>query len=209
MKALSITFCFLMVIITSCQREDTIAPLILPNTDTITHYFGDVYIDAGAEVLDDKDCDAGPAEIILNEVDIYHYGSYNVKYYAEDNAGNSSRVVRKVNIVLKPEQYYDLTYAASDTCTSGNYYYDALIQDCDCEINAVTIANISNFGSSATFTIPLSGTYNHILKLSDTLYDISFFGSGEMSPGADTIRWSYSISDSVNTDACTSVWVKN
>lgn len=170
---------------------------------------GEAYVDAGTEVIDDKDCNAGPAEIIVNEVDINSYGTYNVRYAASDAAGNSARATRFVDIVLKPEYYYDLTYTATDECTSGSYFYDGLIQDCDCDSNAVTVGNISGFGLSATFTIPLEGIYNQELNLDETLYDISFEGTGIMSPGADTITWNYSISDSITTDVCTSTWVKN
>jgi hypothetical protein len=197
------------LILFSCKKPDTISPFILINEDTVIHYFGETYTDAGAEVIDDKDCNAGPAEIILNEVDIYHYGTYSVKYYASDEAGNSSRATRLVDVILKPENYYALVYTASDTCTSGNYYYEGLIQDCDCGDNAVTVSNISNFGPSATFTLPIEGTYNELINLDTSLFAITFLGSGEISSGTDTIRWSYSISDSVTMDVCTSTWLKN
>jgi hypothetical protein len=206
---LATAVCFAILLTTSCEKTDTIDPFIIPNTDTLVHYLGEPYIDAGAQVIDNNDCNLPQAEIILNEVNTSRYGTYNVKYYAQDMAGNSTRTTRFVDIVLKPEQYYSLNYDAADTCTTGIYTYTAYIQDCDCEDAFVTVSNISNFGLSATFTLQLQGQYNHTLNLDTSLFAISFLGTGTLSPAADTLRWNYTISDSVTSDVCVSTWVKN
>lgn len=88
------------------------------------------------------------------------------------------------------------------------FLYTGLVQDCNCPQNAVTVANISNFGMSALFTLPIDGQYNEIILMDTSKAAVSFYGEAKMSTGADTLFWNYSIADSVNTDVCSSVWIK-
>lgn len=181
------------------------------NSDTTsTHYRGDPYNDPGASALDNYDCDLSTNILTTSLVDINRYGTYEVIYTLEDESGNVAKETRSVDIILPVEDYYSLEYQAYDTCTSYNYFYTALIQDCDCpDPLSVTVSNLSNFGQSALFTLPISGTYQEYLTLDTTKAAIHFEGFGIMTPGADTINWSYSISDSINTDVCKSVWIKH
>ncbi|MBC8047989.1 MAG: DUF5011 domain-containing protein [Fimbriimonadaceae bacterium] len=193
----------------SCSKTDIIAPIILLHNDTTTHYFGEPYIDAGGDIADDKSCNLDSLVIIDSNIDIYHYGTYTITYQAEDEAGNIGIAEREVDIILKPSDYYSLSYNASDTCSTGNYYYTGLVQDCDCSNTAITIGNISNFGLSALFTLEINGRYNQKIILDTTRFAITFLGDGIMTPGTDTIRWNYTISDSIISDVCVSTWIKN
>lgn len=186
------------------------APVILLKEDTVLHYLNEPYVDAGITVLDDKSCTIDTSDIKTTvNVDITRYGEYSVVYIAEDAADNRSRLTRSVDVILRPLNYFDETYSAMDSCTSGNYPYTGYIQDCDCGLNAVTVGNISNFGSSALFTLDLSGRYSEKILLDTTRLGVTFTGTGIMSKSADTLKWTYTISDSINSDFCTSVWLKN
>jgi len=206
---LSILVSLCGILIISCKREDTISPKIIVNSDLVgVHYRTEPYEDAGAEVADNHACDLSASLQIINEVDINHYGSYSVTYIVEDEAGNTSQEVRTVDIILPINDYYNQNYSAFDTCTSGNYFYTGLVQDCDCADFAVTVGNISNLGLSASFNLPVFGQYNQSLSLDTIKAAISFNGIGTMSSGADTINWEYIIQDSLSTDVCRSVWIK-
>ncbi|MBC8172493.1 MAG: DUF5011 domain-containing protein [Chitinophagales bacterium] len=194
----------------SCKKADTEAPFIVMNADTVMyHYLGTAYIDPGAQAIDNYTCDLDDAVLAENNIDIYRYGPYAVTYTATDDAGNTGVATRVVDIILQPSNYYSLDYSATDSCTSGVYNYTGSVQDCDCDADAVTVLNISNFGASATFTLPLTGRYNHIILLDTTKSAITFSGAGIMSRAIDTIQWNYTISDSITEDVCTSTWVKN
>ncbi len=183
--------------------------IILRDDATAVHYRGESYTDPGAQVADNYTCVPDLDFETLNLVDTSRYGTYQVIYTVTDEAGNESELIRTVNVVLPIEDYYQIEYKAYDTCTSNIYIYSGLIQDCDCPNFSVTVGNISNFGLSATFTLPVSGTYNEILSLDTTKASVHFEGFGTMSPSAETIRWEYSITDSISTDVCTSTWIKD
>lgn len=192
----------------SCKKADTQAPVITLTPDTLVHYLNYPYIDPGFTVTDNQSTGLEAKVIVQGTVDIHNYGSYSINYSVADENGNTGTASRKVDIVLSKDNYYYLTYAAYDSCTSGNFSYTGLVQDCNCPQNAVTVANISNFGMSALFTLPIDGQYNEIILMDTTKAAVSFYGEAKMSTGADTLFWNYSIADSVNTDVCSSVWIK-
>lgn len=183
-------------------------PVISLNADTTLHYLNQPFIDPGFYVTDNHSCDLADEVEITNPVDINNYGTYTITYNVSDEAGNKAVAERPVDIILNKSDYYHLTYVATDSCTSGTFFYNALIQDCDCPQNAVTVANISNFGLSAIFTLPLSGQYNEIILLDTSKAAVSFIGEALMSSNADTLFWNYTIADSVSMDVCKSVWIK-
>ena len=196
-------------IFSSCRKEDTLKPIINLNPDTtLKHYRSEPYNDPGFEAVDDYSCNLTDNIEVINEVDVNHYGSYSITYTVEDEAGNVAETERQVDIILPLTDYYSQNYTAFDTCTSSNFYYTGLVQDCDCDNFSVIVGNISNFGLSASFPLPISGQYNQVITLDTTKADVYFFGTGTMSTAADTIFWEYSIQDSVSTDVCRSVWIK-
>ena len=198
----------LYCLVSACEKPDTTAPVLRLNEDTVTHYLGDAYLEPGFSVTDNHTCDLDGAVTVNGVVDINNYGTYSLTYSVTDAAGNTTQEVRAVDVILRKENYYHLTYLAKDTCTSGVYIYTGLIQDCDCPQNAVTVANISNFGLSAVFTLPLSGQYNEIILMDTAKAAVSFTGSAIMSTNADTLLWNYTITDSVQSDICISTWIK-
>ncbi len=199
----------LVLMFSACQKQDDIPPRILLTEDTTAvHYRTFPWQEPGYDVIDNHECNDEDLITISNNVDIWRYGSYTVEYRAEDAAGNSAEAIRNVEIVLRPDDYYSLTYAATDSCDSGVFNYTALIQDCDCANEAITVGNISNFGLSAIFTLPLEGTFSELVVLDTTKSGVDFLGFGNMSPAADTLYWQYSLTAGSSTDACTSVWVK-
>jgi hypothetical protein len=201
--------CFLVAGLVACEKPDTIAPRVWLNPDTLAaHYLNLPYTDPGAMVIDNHDCTADDMLSVDNQVDVTRYGTYNVMYTATDAQLNSTTAIRNVDIILQPSDYFSTYYDAVDSCTSGNYSYVGLIQDCDCGDAAVTVSNISNFGSSATFTLPLSGTYREIVLLDTTRSGVSFEGESLMSPAADTLYWQYTISTGSDSDVCKSTWIK-
>lgn len=202
------TIILVITLISSCKRNDEISPVVLLNTDSIeVHYRGMPYFDPGIETADNYTCDLTDIEII-NTVDTGAYGSYSVIYKVTDDAGNTTEMTRVVDIVLPLSDYYSQNYDAVDSCTTNNYFYTGIIQDCACEGNIVTVGNISNFGLSAAFNLPLSGQYYEMLTLDTVKAGVHFEGSGMMTSAADSIIWEYQIYDSISTDVCRSIWVK-
>jgi hypothetical protein len=193
----------------SCSKTDTEAPIIMlnPTLDAI-HYRTVPYVEQGFEIVDNYSCNLNDAVVIDGFVDVNRYGTYELTYTIADEAENSATATRLVDIVLPIEDYYLLNWNAYDTCTSGNYFYTGLIQDCDCDAFAVTAGNISNFSLSAAFNLPISGNYNQLLTLDTTKAAVTFLGTATMSPAADSIYWNYTIADSISTDVCRSVWIK-
>jgi hypothetical protein len=203
-----ILFCISLLFLAACEKSDTLPPVIYVLPDAETHLLGIPYVDAGVEVLDNHDCDVANLLATESNVDVFQYGSYQVSYTATDQAGNTSQAFRDVDIQLAENNYFNLLYAATDSCSSGVYSYTGLIQDCDCDEEVVTVANISNFGLSATFQLPLSGQYNELLLMDTSRLGVSFNGIATMSRAADTLRWIYVISTADASDACSSTWIK-
>lgn len=194
--------------ITACSKPDTESPLLEPYVDSDTHYRGTPYTAPGFWVADNHTCNMNELVSVTSSVDENRYGTYTTTYSVSDEAGNTSEVTIPVDVILPISDYYDIEWKAYDTCTSGNYNYYGLILDCDCEGDFVTAANFSNFGLSAVFNLPVSGTYYQFLTLDTTKAGVTFTGTATMSPAADTLKWSYIISDSISSDVCTSVWIK-
>lgn len=184
-------------------------PVIVLNRDNQSvHYRTQPYSDPGANAYDDQTCDLSSQIITNNTVNTNLYGTYTVEYSVEDAAGNNATASRPVDIILPLTDYYAQIYNAVDSCTSGVYFYQGLIQDCDCDAQKVTVGNISNFGLSATFPLPVSGQYSELLNMDTTKAAVHFLGYGLMAPDAQSIYWEYQISDSVSTDVCRSHWQK-
>lgn len=198
----------LFILFSACKKSDTEAPVISLNADTTLHYLNMPYVDPGFSVTDNKSNDLEKNVVVNNPVDINNYGTYTITYSVEDENGNTGTATRDVDIILNKENYYHLTYSALDSCGSGSFFYTGLIQDCNCPQNAVTVANISNFGLSAIFTLPLSGQYNEIILMDTAKAAVTFIGNAIMSNNADTLFWNYNITDSVKTEVCSSVWIK-
>lgn len=200
----------LCVALGSCSRQNMIAPVILLHADTVpVHYRTLPYTDPGASAVDDHNCNLDADISVSGSVDVYHYGTYTLIYAVDDGEGNHTEAERNVDIVLPVADYYSVHYFASDSCTSGLYSYTGLIQDCDCGEPKVLVSNISDFGMSASFILPLEGRYQEMIHMDTTKADIHFEGSAVMSSGADTLYWQYTIADTVNSDVCTSVWIKD
>lgn len=204
-----LSICFLsLALALGCSRTDTEHPILVLKPDNSVHYRMQPYSDPGVDVADDQTC-LQPDDVITdNPVDVMRYGTYTITYTATDAAGNTAIAGRPVDIILPLEDYYDQNWEAYDTCTSGNFHYTGLVQDCGCDAMAVTVGNISNFGLSAAFTLPVSGDYNHMITMDTVKAAVHFSGSGIMSVMADTLYWNYTIADSVSADVCRSVWIK-
>ncbi|MCX6720745.1 MAG: DUF5011 domain-containing protein [Candidatus Staskawiczbacteria bacterium] len=122
---------------TAFVPPDTTAPVItLTGDPEITITVGDVYIDAGATVLDNVDGDLTTKIIIVNPVDANAVGDYTITYNVSDVAGNSAvEVTRLVHVVAVP-------IASNDaTVTSTVYTVSSLAG------GAGTITNVS-FGTA-------------------------------------------------------------
>lgn len=197
------------VAFTGCAKSDVSEPIIMLNADTVSvHYRTAPFIEPGFDVIDDYSCNLLDDMQVSGFVDVNRYGNYELLYSVSDEAGNVATANRQVDVILPLNDYYFIDWNAYDTCTSGNYFYTGLIQDCDCPDQVVTVGNISNFGLSAVFNLPISGEFNQFITLDTTKAAVTFFGLGTMSPAADTLYWNYIISDSISLDACRSVWIK-
>ncbi|CAA6800912.1 MAG: Unknown protein [uncultured Sulfurovum sp.] len=88
------------------EVPDTTPPVItLSGDENVTVYQGEMYVDAGANALDNKDGDISENIVTVNNVNTNILGIYTLTYNVSDNAGNSAlQVTRMVNVVEETQE---------------------------------------------------------------------------------------------------------
>ena len=86
----------------SPQSIDTNPPIITLNGDSsVSLFLNETYNELGASATDDSDVTVNV--VITGSVDINTLGSYSITYSATDTAGNSSSIMRSVEVLLPPD----------------------------------------------------------------------------------------------------------
>lgn len=91
-----------VVYVTPGSFRDRIPPVIfLTGADTITHNFGDLFIDPGVYALDNRDDSTSINERIemSGKVDSTRPGIYQIIYKVEDSSENQAQKVRYVEVL--------------------------------------------------------------------------------------------------------------
>lgn len=147
---------------------DDEAPVITlagANPDSVVCLYG--YTDPGASVADN--CDAGPVMTVVDSVDTSAVGSYSITYTAVDESGNSSSVVRTVNVINHPPVVDNpvgevvLSYGTSILSTSIDLSTvfsdpDAHLLSYSAEIADNSVAGIALSGDSLTVSLVALGS---------------------------------------------------
>ncbi len=134
-KKILIALCFIFVFsisnvfaegdnlpITTSDIDTNIPIITLTGDSEVKIKVGDIYNDAGATALDDKDGDITPKIIIGGSVDTSKIGNYTITYDVSDLAGNIATQVSRIviveeNIVISPENLLiDISVDVSSSC---------------------------------------------------------------------------------------------
>ena len=136
---------------------DTIAPVTtLKGNNEITVEFGEVYTDEGATAIDNVDGNVTVA--VIGEVDTSSVGSYNLTFTAIDTSGNSSSVIRTINVVDTIAPITTLTGNTEVTVEFEDIYADegaTAIDNLDGNVLVAVVGEVdtSSIGSyNLTFT---------------------------------------------------------
>jgi hypothetical protein len=196
-----------VILISSCKRKDTLAPRLELNSDSeIIHPFRVPFDDPGVQAFDDHDCDLDAKVVVSGNVDVNHAGNYTLQYHVQDDAGNETILTRNVKVVFDKTDYHSLDYDAVDSCSTGVFIYNPIIQNCTCDSSYVDIINLSNFGPSTVIRARVTGEFNDSIIIDKSLGGLTFLGGGQMNSAANKITFNYTISDTLTTDTCYSVW---
>ena len=151
---------------------DTIAPVITLNgSAVITHIAGTLYNDEGANALDLVD---GKVDVLVEGIVNHNLvGIYTLKYSTKDKAGNTSELIRIVNVkdinnkLIRLNGEFDITIEAGDT------YVDL---------------GVSVFDPSKHITIKLCGKVNTLVEGEYNLFYLAMDDEGNTESLARIVR---------------------
>lgn len=110
---------------------DTTPPEIVLNGDNnVTIYQNEKYVDEGFLVIDNYDGNLSDKVIVTSNVNNSKLGNYKIKYKISDSSGNTTEVVRGVQVVENPiEKYikkhgYSVSVGYYNLVTGKSYYYN-------------------------------------------------------------------------------------
>ncbi|MFM7055182.1 MAG: DUF5011 domain-containing protein [Bacteroidota bacterium] len=210
----SIMLTGMSLMMVSCAKDDTTAPIITLNGDSeISIDLQQPYVELGATAIDDED---GSVTVeISGTVDINLKGQYVITYTATDEAGNIASEERVVNVVNSADLLAGAYTNAADNCNAGGPgTFNATISTSNTQNGKFSIANFGAFGTSISVDL----TYN---KQNQTITAIGgqSLGGGAVltavtngqllsqSPVSFSIGYTW-IDSGGATDFCTSTYTK-
>jgi len=154
--AASILLTGLGLMVASCAKDDTTAPIITLNGNSeISIDLQQPYVELGATAIDDEDGDV--AVEISGTVDINLKGDYVITYTATDEAGNIASEERVVTVVNSADLLAGAYTNATDNCNAGGpATFNATISTSNTQNGKFSIANFGAFGTSTSVDL----TYN-------------------------------------------------
>lgn len=187
-----------IILFSQCDRLDTTAPVIkLVGDETVRVHLGDTYLEQGAIAVDDIDGDITDDIFIDNgDILIDEIGTYEVRYRAVDDIGNSTQITRLVNVYGEAADYAG-SYNANSICESisSDYIVD-IIAGID---NNIIFSNFLNDGMDVTALV--TG------DLGDTFFveDSNINTTGMLVDGTGTLsnfEFDFSTSNSIDSTSC-------
>ena len=148
-----VAFAFIAFTFTSCDNEDTTAPVItlLGNAvETVT--LGDTYTDAGATAEDDEDGDITALIIVDNPVNTDSAGTYTITYSVSDAAGNPASTTRTVIVEIVRNSWVG-QYDGDHNCPSVGSFLTSETMTAGAAADAIVINNFSGTNLNATATV--------------------------------------------------------
>lgn len=145
-------------LITSCNKEDTTAPVVtLTGAASMTISLQDNYTEMGATATDDEDGEITPT--VSGAVNEDLTGTYTITYTATDAAGNVGTATRTV-IVENDAAALAGTYTADETDINGPYTYTApfpVITPSTTVNNRVELTLLGDFNNNTVYMM-VTGT---------------------------------------------------
>jgi len=195
-----LSFIFLF---TQCDRLDNTAPVIkLVGEDTVRLHIGDVYLEEGAIAIDDFDGDITNDIFIDNsDIDTDEIGTYEARYRAVDDNGNSTQLVRLINVYGEANDYVG-SYNASSIC-------DTVVSDYIVEVTAFVDNNIvlNNLYNDGTDVLALvTGDLGNSFFIENSLISTT----GMLVDGTGTIgnfEFDFNTNNSIDSTNCSIILV--
>ena len=139
-------------VIRTVNIVDVIAPVVTLNGDAIMNVpFASSYSDLGALATDDVD--EAVSVNMTGSVDTSKIGGYEITYTATDSAGNTTSVIRTVNVVDVTAPVIDLMGESNITIVQGLDYFDPVTASDDVDgVITVAIGGDLDTGTVGTYT---------------------------------------------------------
>jgi|AntAceMinimDraft_16_1070373.scaffolds.fasta_scaffold03157_6 hypothetical protein len=192
----------------SCNPDDTTAPVITLSGATLTVDFGGTFTDPGATATDDED---GNVTVnVTGTVNTSSADTYTLTYTATDAAGNQSSKTRTVYVTHRNSNISH-AYTVTESCTIAGDIgpYDASITSGGASNMAIVFTNFGDFSTSVTLNGDLTGNMGRDLDIAtQTVTGMSFEGSGTVNKGGTVLSISYTVDDGTDTDNCTATWTQ-
>jgi hypothetical protein len=211
------------VMITSCKKEDTTAPVITltggDQTQSLPNTAGaGTWTDPGFTAEDDEDGNLTANVEVTGTVDPNRKGSYVITYTIHDAAGNQASATRTVNIVNDAEYLSGVYGGSTDSCAVGGGPFpwatdqpDVLTSDT--VNNLIKINNFGAFGQSINIWATVNGTSLNIptgQSLGGTAYIQTIYTTNPnptaitstTNPTAFTVKYQWN--DGTSSDVCVS-----
>ena len=210
----SIMLTGMSLMMASCAKDDTTAPIITLNGDSeISIDLQQPYVELGATAIDDED---GTVTVeISGTVDINLKGQYVITYTATDEAGNIASEERLVNVVNSADLLAGAYTNATDNCNAGGQsQFNATVTTSNTQNGKFSINNFGAFGTSITIDLSynkqnqtITGTTGQSLGTGAVLTAVTSGQLLSQSPVSFNIGYTW-IDSGGATDFCTSTYTK-
>lgn len=100
----------------ACKENDDLPPVLtLTGAESVDHILNNVYVDDGAEAIDETDGNITKNIYIENTVNVNKIGEYTVIYHVVDQAGNEAIPVTRWVTIYNEGNIYSSQYSITET----------------------------------------------------------------------------------------------
>lgn len=159
-SAAALVFISGTVLLTSCSKEDTTAPVITLKGDaSVYSVLNAAYTDMGATATDDEDGDlTSSITVTTSAVNKDLAGSYTVTYSVTDAAGNEGTASRTV-IVRNDAYVWAGSYAVKDSCAPTIIFnYNQTITASNTVNNRLNFNKFADYSGNTNIYATITGT---------------------------------------------------
>lgn len=183
--------------------------IVLNNEDENDVVINEEYVEKGAVATDNKDGDLTDKIKITGSVDNTTLGIYEIMYEVTDTSGNTSKKIRKVNVVRKNPAQMSISEYSLDgwydevkikqTDNKGNEYFNSLVIVGDS--NMKNMYEYGHINSSKSWAVPcLHAESMHYTKL-------NIYGTSEQMTLIDAIKKYKPEKMILNFGSFSSLWI--
>ena len=168
-----VLFLVLLAFLTRCNKEDELAPVIVPNgAEPFLVELGTAYVEPGAKATDNVDGVLDSTAIVIDNsaVNTSIIADYIVHYSINDAAGNPGKRERTVRVKMFKTTFID-TWMVTETDSAGvmSTYTSTIDTTTDSTGTYVMIDNFAGLGSGNMAWLQLSGDFNTDLMVDDSV----------------------------------------